>query len=330
MSARGVLIGAATACTLILCAWAPPATAGAAKTTAPSQHVVACGLPTTVETPSTFARSNPTRLSSETGLPSGDPGIAKAVKRHVTWLSTVTCKAHPEHTPSPKGHTSSFFTSSNWSGYRTTTTSKPIDVEGNWTVPVVTWASGGSTSNGEYSSIWPGIGLGSKSNILIQAGTESDVLCVPKASSCEAYKYPLYFWFEIYPGEYQQEITNLVPRVGHAVFTESSWASNKFTFLLCDWTSNQCVTGNQSTSATGTTAEWIVERTSYGGSLYVLPAFTPVRMSGSIYEQGSDWEPISGGGGKTIDMYNGSHHLDTTGGLSNYDQNFIVTWLKGI
>ncbi|GGB16811.1 hypothetical protein GCM10011492_03250 [Flexivirga endophytica] len=191
----------------------------------------------------------------------------------------MSCKARVDHT-TPL----TLAASSNWSGY-IKTTSAPNYADAEWHVPTV---SGGG--HAAYSAIWPGIGGTTSTGKLIHDGTEQDVSAGGTQTD--------YFWFEIVPGESEQEVTNLVPKIGDDVATDVFWSTTTGAeFGLCDYTKATCVTGSQSSTAPGNSAEWIVERPTIGTSLPRLADFKSVKMFNGGYDespQGSREYNISG------------------------------------
>ncbi len=82
---------------------------------------------------------------------------------------------------------------SNWMGFETVKGSYPIvQVQLYWAIPAVSQYPGDSGLSD--LSVWPGIGTGSQSDPLIQAGSGSDV-----NGSLKSY----YCWTEMYPFEYE-------------------------------------------------------------------------------------------------------------------------------
>jgi Peptidase A4 family len=206
-----------------------------------------------------------------------------------------------------------------------------------WTVPHPGAPSGlGQT---DYSSIWPGIGSGDPGGgELIQDGTEQNVSCGSVLDGCGNYPQTNYFWFEAFPAESQEEVTNLTPNPGDSVAAAVYWStSTGAEFTLCDFTQNECVTGTQSVPAPDIWAEWIVERTAEcytPGADAVLPSLTPfgtVNITGAGYDETplGDLEYTIPDDATTaqIDMYDvDGTQMDSTSALGNGGSSFSVTW----
>jgi hypothetical protein len=250
-----------------------------ATTTGPlvkSSVVNGCGMALKVFTPTSDSATARDFAAAGMGIPGSDHLLRTALKSHVRWLPTVSCRARPDRTRQMPSRTSIAPntvgpTSTNWSGY----TAQVNDVslaEAQWTVPSV--AAGGPGSTTATSSIWPGIGDGiSGSDELIQAGTEQDEVCTDVANEC-SYSPNYYFWLEMFPAESQQEVTNLAVGPGDQVGVDAGYdpeLSTSANFLICNFTKEMCVAGGQeSPAAPHPDVEWITERTAEFGNLVPL------------------------------------------------------------
>lgn len=149
----------------------------------------------------------------------------------------------------------------NWSGYERTTGGPFTDITSDWTVPTA------STSAGDtYSSSWIGIDNGSDSNTdLIQTGTESYY-----ASGSAQYT----AWWEILPGGQQNLNTGTYPvSPGDQMSAEVKQNSGtSWTITINDITQSWTWSNNETYPATApqSTAEWIVERPTVGGTRSTL------------------------------------------------------------
>lgn len=298
--------------------------------------VTGCGELLTVRVPSTAASTNAASLASALNLTTSDPLVRLAVQHHVRWLSTLSCKAKPgiRHTPATRGRTpSSALASANWSGYSANETN-PTEVYAQWVVPFVTY-SGSSTGATEYSSIWPGMGggPGAGNGELIQDGTEQDAWCNSfSGGSCNDAGSQYFFWFELYPEEAEQQVTNLVPTGGETVYAMTAYQSNtQAEFYLCDLTQNACVYGYQSSIPPANSIELIVERPQVNGTWYPLPDFGQAVLS----DANGYWGTTGAGtlaamNPQQMNMYNTSYttQLDSTGGIGSDGQTFGVQWLR--
>ena len=283
----------------------------AAGSSAIATHVDNCGGAVTVRSP---ARAGGTLSAAQAGIPVATAFFAKAAARHVTWLSSISCQAVPNRKPrlAPQA---ALPADNNWSGY-VAATSAPNYAQAEWTVPSVK-----TNGKASYSSIWPGIGGYSGTGKLIQDGTEEDA----SASGAQTD----YFWYEIVPGENQEEITNLKPKIGDDVTTDIFWASGTADFAICDNTKSTCVTGSQSSTAPGNTAEWIVERTQINGKLPELADFTSVKLSNCYYDEnrtgGAEYTISNGGESLAMDGSSGDT-LAAPGATSSGGTAFTDTW----
>ncbi|MDQ2738188.1 MAG: G1 family endopeptidase [Actinomycetota bacterium] len=303
MFARLVItVTAVAACSVGLAAPAIAAPPGSQPTVI--AHVDQCGGAVTVRHP-----AHGPLTAQQAGMPKGANLFVKAARMHATWLTDVSCRAvrnrNPRPTASPTPATAALPASGNWSGYVALTTA-PTYAQMEWHVPSVK-----SNGHAAYSSIWPGIGGNSGTGKLIQDGTEQDVTAGGAQTD--------YFWFEIVPGESQQEVTNLTPRIGDDVETDISWASGTATFAMCDFTHGGCVTGSQSSTAPGNSAEWIVERTQINGQLPQLADFGSVNITNAGYDEThlGNVEYTIANGGQSLAMEGSSGDvLAAPGGVS--------------
>lgn len=315
-----VALGLAMSAPGIATAAAPPPTASN------TSHVQAgCGETLTLHTPAT---ADGVLTPAAVGAPADDPILARAASSHAHWLAQVSCQARPDIVHAPITN-AGFAQSLNWSGFLADPTpyTTPNYVQANWTEPSVSYPSG-ETQPYALSSIWPGLGGDSSGTTLVQDGTSQQVT----SSGTQTH----FFWFEVVPGEYEQQVTNLVPSVGDSVATDVYWASGTATFTFCDFTKNQCVSGSQSSSAPSNSAEWIVERpelASGGYSSYhfaALPNFSKVNFTGSGYEEsptGSLVYNVSSGGGTAVTMVNDSgQELAAPGSLTGGGTGFPDYW----
>jgi hypothetical protein len=158
--------------------------------------------------------------------------------------------------------------SPNWSGYEAPVANVSL-ASAEWNVPSVDGVAGPGTVTAT-SSIWPGIGEGFSNDELIQAGTEQDQLCFNVAGEC-AYSGNYYPWFEMFPAENQEVVTNLQVRPGDLIGVNVGYdpdLAQSAQFLICNLSLNQCVsTGQTSPAPPSGNAEWVTERTGLSGVL---------------------------------------------------------------
>jgi len=231
-------------------------------------------------------RAGESMTAADAGAPAALDGFfATAAKRHVTWLSAMTCKATAvNHRLRPAaaahGAVNSTYQSGNWSGYQIIEPGVQV-AQGGWTIPAVSVPNPSYSTNGSYySSTWSGIGGGfnGSAGALVQAGTSSDIL----AGGGTEY-YP---WWEIVGGTgdtgSEVQVTNLAVHPGDTVSSTPYWApidGGLAQFALCNMTENICVDFAHASSAPGSTAEWIQEAPTVGGSIAAVPNFGSVTFS---------------------------------------------------
>jgi Peptidase A4 family len=255
-------------------------------------------------------------------IPGGQHAIwAYAAKRHVRWLSRLTCRSlrrRPVLRPAPSSVHASF-SSTNWSGYQLIDPAAN-QVEGFWSVPAVT----GNGQN-DFSSAWVGLGggFGSSPGELIQDGTESDVA----SSGATSYA----FWIEDFPAQPAQFVTNLVPNAGDSVAAASSWvqgSNGTAFFTLCDYTQNTCVQGSEVTDPPGSSVEWIVERPEVGGAITPLARYVAVTFTNCFYADPNSQQLIALGDSNpsAITMVNNGHVLSSPGSINPDRASFSTFW----
>ena len=158
----------------------------------------------------------------------------------------------------------------NWAGYAVETSlSSPLngavtDVKGSWTVPAVNCAS----SPNSYSSFWIGID-GYSSGTVEQIGTDSD---------CNSKKAVYYAWYEMYPA-YPVNL-NIKVSPGDTINAEVQYVgNNQFKLTLTNKKTSYSTTQTLS-GAARSSAEWIAEAPSVGGSITNLANFGRVYFTG--------------------------------------------------
>jgi hypothetical protein len=170
----------------------------------------------------------------------------------------------------------------NWSGYAVT--GSVTSVTGSWTVPTVTPTRGGYS----YVALWTGID-GYSSNTVEQAG-------VMAVSNGKTVSYSA--WYEFYPAA-SQTIQSITVNPGDSVTVTVSYSGNNlFTISVTDISSKTGVTQTYNTQGTvagaaRSSAEWIVERPSIGGSITKLANFGTATFSGCAPTGISLSSPIS-------------------------------------
>jgi hypothetical protein len=326
-------------------AQAAPATASPAwKTSAATTNCPASVGVLTPNRSADYYQAHPDQMSqpsSKHRATATDSPVLKVLNHmataHTKWLTSITCTpGRPGQPVLKKAPTGSVYNSSstNWSGYQTGKKGGYLAAAMEWVVHPAVAASSTET----ISSIWPGIGTGnSTSDSLIQAGTHQDAAC--NASSCTTSYYP---WFEIYPQESEQEITNLTVSPGDyvGVVVEYDPETADAYFEVDNYTTGlgvyayQYVTG--SIVGSGTQAEWIVERPTECFIICQMGKLTnfgtePIGYAQAVY--GSLWSDpnlVWSNAGTlspdAISMYSCSGTLMSQPGAISSGTNFNVVW----
>jgi hypothetical protein len=197
-------------------------------------------------------------------------------------------------------------TSSNWSGYAST--SGPFtSVSASWVQPAVTCAG---TKKASYSSFWVGLD-GDGSGTVEQTGTDSDCGRGGAAS--------YYGWYEMYPAAPVNYSNPVSP--GDTLSASVTFSSGTFTLVLTDKTQGWTQTQNKSlSSAQRFSAEVIAEAPSSG---HVLPLadFGTVNFSSAV----ANGTAIGSLNPDEITMASGSTVKAQPSSLSG-GENFSVTW----
>jgi hypothetical protein len=218
--------------------------------------------------------------------------------------------------------------SSNWSGPTFFSSSNPFAVAaiiGEYVVPTARQAFGSCTGGWDYSSLWPGIDGWGSSDVL-QGGVEVDAYCNAdtKAAFYSA-------WIEWYPFS-ETRVSSPAINPGDVVFVEvwnvSPTSGNVYFYNFSTQTAaTYALTAPSGTALQGTSAEWIVERPSVGGSLanltnyidsswpyniawnyassnptYYYPGFSPIGTLYLVTMFGNDNKAISSGTPQNYDF----------------------------
>lgn len=214
-------------------------------------------------------------------------------------------------------------TSLNWSGYAVTGAAGSVtDAKGSWVVPQVT-----CSSTNAYSSFWVGID-GYSSNAVEQTGTDSD---------CQKGSPTYYAWYEFYP-QPSFIISGLTIHPGDVISAEVSSSGKTFTVTLTDVATGSFSTSATVSSAKRSSAEWIAEAPSSGGSILPLADFGTVNF-GTDYTgvASTNFATVGGTTGaigsfgssvQEITMVSSSGATEAQpSALSVYGTSFQVTWV---
>jgi hypothetical protein len=166
--------------------------------------------------------------------------------------------------------------STNWSGYADTGSSFS-KITGSWTEPAAS-CSGRSTS---LAAFWVGID-GFSSSSVEQDGT------LIECYHGTAFHFS---WWEMYPTNAVQEV--FAVKVGDKMFasvTYTAGATKPFDILVKDLTSGKSLNKLEACSVTCTrsSAEWIVESPSFGGTIALLPKFKAIKFTAGFASEAPD------------------------------------------
>ncbi len=211
--------------------------------------------------------------------------------------------------------------SSNWSGYAVTGSAFSY-AKGSWHVPGVDCAKTPST----YSSHWVGID-GYSDKTVEQIGTESD---------CSGGTPTYYAWYEFYPAG-MVPISTVPVGNGNIISAEVSYDGSQFTLKITnEKTGKSFFTTQTASGAKRTSAEWISEAPSSGGSVLPLADFVKsnfgydkTSIKNTNYASDSSITgPISDFGSKAeeITMINGSTKKAVPSSLTTDGSSFDVVW----
>jgi autotransporter-associated beta strand protein len=176
--------------------------------------------------------------------------------------------------------------SRNWSGYYASAPSESsfTDIQSTWVIPTVQASSSGTT----YSADWVGFD-GATDGTVEQCGTSGDITSGGTAT--------YYAWYEFYPAnEIEVSLAVHAGDVMTAEITyeplESSAGNYAYYFDLDDTTTNKAFSETIDTSSSDnrSSAEWIAEAPTVGGSQANLANFGTVTFSGDVaaLNSGSD------------------------------------------
>jgi hypothetical protein len=211
----------------------------------------------------------------------------------------------------------------NWAGYVVTGASGSITTaSGSWVQPAVTCPSSGNT----YAAFWVGID-GYSDSTVEQTGTLAE---------CQSGTATYFAWYEFYPRP-SFEITTISVHAGDVMSASVQYTSGKFVVTITDVTTGQTFSTSAKVNAQRTSAEWIAEAPSSGGSILPLADFGTASF-GSDYTgvASTNYATISGTTG-AIGSFGTSvvaiTMVDSSGGvkassssLSSDGTSFTVTW----
>jgi hypothetical protein len=259
--------------------------------------------------------------------------LARVLAKNPTWLTSLQCTQKY-----PRQHADDCIAeacSANWAGWQdfyAGPNAKYNSVYMSYHQPPTPTSP---TAYAESVSVWPGIGGGSsQSDQLVQAGTEA--LAGPASDGIGSY-YGAGPWYELFPYQWEQVLTNFPIYTGDAITVQVLWsgpnAGGTASFIICDSTTNYCAYPEETPLAPaafqGQTSEWIVERPttnySWGKSYDRLLPFSSISIN---HASGTTLTSSGGQNSYTLDsnqpagptdMSNCAHNqiLATTSGLSS-------------
>ncbi len=176
----------------------------------------------------------------------------------------------------PDGQTTSSLA---WAGYIVSKTFNDqqliTSITASWIVPKLDVSAGDG-----YSSAWVGIG-GQLDKTLIQIGTEHNVFNGQGTYNA---------WYEMLP-DYSIKIDNLLLASGDrvtATITLVDEQTDEWNLRLADVTTGQTFNQNFIYNSTGSSGEWIVERSTVNGQISTLSNFQSVTFYDCQINLGSD------------------------------------------
>jgi hypothetical protein len=172
-------------------------------------------------------------------------------------------------------------TSSNWSGIAVTSGATFTSVSATWKVPTVK-----VTPGNRYAADWVGIGgYSTGSEDLIQAGTQGQIV-----GGSISY----YAWTEVLP-EPESQITGLAIHPGDTMSVSLTGPSPSWTIVVRDSTTGKSKTVDVNYVSSGTSAEWIHEAPTVGGSQSRLATTSNVVFTNGLANGG-----VIGAAGNTV------------------------------
>ncbi len=180
-------------------------------------------------------------------------------------------------------------------------------IQATWTVPT---AVASLFAQNTYSTVWPGLGLGTSSaHQLFQAGSESKVTWVLDRNGWQHYT-STFPWWEVYPQyPYSEEMYSLGISPGNTLHVSVQYIFSKgqVLFTVYNESSNQYVSQYVSAGGFGGYhAEWVAERPEQGGYYSYLANFRSVTFTGAEAESGGVWRGVGQEAHRYGSMYDAS------------------------
>ena len=266
------------------------------------------------KSPADYA-AHPDQFVTDPSMPPGmQAQLEQIALNKPTVVTSISCAPGQEHhaTKVQQGATT-------WAGYWTGSSSyTDIFATITWIVPSLT-----GTSSNSAVSIWPGLGGGSSSDELVQAGTSQ------KSKSTV-------FWYEMYPYETMKNVTGISVAPGNKVqvMIYFNVLTKKATYDFYNYTANTFLAVQESLPAghsyLGRQAEWIVEQPGFAaGGFAVLPNFGTISLSVAGFERSdSSSTTILNSSFPSLTIKNASNQVLASPGPASSTGNFIVTWKK--
>jgi Peptidase A4 family len=186
-------------------------------------------------------------------------------------------------------------TYANWSGYENT--QGPFHgIQGHFQLPYTT-----GDGFGRFAAIWLGVGQGSNTDQLVQAGVEEDTSAGTGSAT-------LYSWYEIYPKDPYEVIVSLPVNQGDNYYVSISAGSSN-SFFMENESSGQYTSFTASEDhCSCVSTEAIEERPTVGGALHpltILPRLDFWNIQ-SVTNSGTYWMGALPGGADTMVDDNGN------------------------
>lgn len=310
---------------------AQPAASATSKNAAPKKATPkSAGAKNMTATPSsarhvstaTKGSTKPATVRGAKSTPTTTARAAHAAPKQATPDSSVIVRPKTTVRPAPVKPAAY----ANWAGYQASIAG-PESIHGTWIVPKATWPG-----RDGYSAMWVGLGGGTaKQGELVQAGTESDVVCTAVTRGhCTKWKTSYYPWIETYPSRAQERITNLAVAPGDAVEVTVRYAAKegRSYFTLCNWRTNDCVGTDRTSAAPRGVAEAVLERTSGADGRARALANVGSPTFSSVYAKGKDGtRNLAGWPSTRITMSTGAA-LAVPSGISRTGDTFSVSYRR--
>lgn len=275
--------------------------------------------PTPTSTPSATPKSPPVGQLPTKTVALVKPSPNSSVN-NLTPASVAKPSPSPSSSPGPGSSSNTLaplssydYSSSNWSGYLTTTTAVE-GISASWIVPSVT-GNGYSIS---ADAVWIGIG-GVTTSDLIQVGTQ-DIVLPSGATTTTAF-------YETLP-EAASNITGMMVHSGDAMTASlTELSAGTWQIAVTDVTEHEVYVTDVSYASSGSTAEGIVEDPSYyGGHQLAFDNVSRVEFTSATVSINGGTESLANTNPQSIEMIKGDDQaVEVPSALSPDGLDFDVT-----